>query len=120
MAQREATEKAQAFADQFADILWGELTESSGLNDFTNHTFRIDGQRQLLDPQPSPAVPSHRSPLNFLVLNEPQRQLWERVQAGAMDSRLRSNAIAAGRELLNDNPPTPVAASTRVSTRIAV
>jgi hypothetical protein len=23
MARREATEKAQAFADQFADILWG-------------------------------------------------------------------------------------------------
>ena len=112
MAQREATEKAQAFADQFADILWGELTESSGLNDFTNHTFRIDGQRQLLDPQPSPAVPSPQ-PLELSALNEPQRQLWERVQAGAMDSRLRSNAIAAGRELLNDNPPTPVAASTQ-------
>lgn len=112
IAQREAVEKAQALADQFADILWGELTESSGLADFTNHTFRIDGRRQLLDPQPSPSVPSPQ-PLELSALNESQRQLWERVQAGALDSRLRSNAIAVGRELLNDNPPTPVAAATQ-------
>lgn len=112
IAQREAVEKAQALADQFADILWGELTESSGLTDFTNHTFRIDGRRQLLDPQPSPSVPSPQ-PLELAALNESQRPLWERVQAGALDSRLRSNAIAAGRELLAGDPPTPVAAATQ-------
>ena len=110
MAQREAAEKAQAHADQIADILWGELTESSSLGDFTNHTFRIDRKGRLQFPPPAPTVPMPQ-PLDFSTLNETQRRLWITAYADGSEPDQRSKALAACREFLNSNPPTHFAAA---------
>jgi signal transduction histidine kinase len=109
MAQREAIEKAQAHADQIADILWGELTESSSLGDFTNHTFRIDAQGRLIDPPPAPTVPVPQTP-DLSTLSESQLRLWHTTQSKANDAHPRSNTIAAGRELLASRLPPAVTA----------
>ena len=109
MARREAVEKAQAFADQFADILWGELTESSSLIDFTNHTFRIDAHGNLIDPPPAPPVPAPQT-IDLSTLSDAQRRLWSSVQSDPADPGARSNAIIAGQDLLKSALPPPVEA----------
>lgn len=109
MARREAVEKAQAFADQFADILWGELTESSSLIDFTNHSFRIDARGNLIDPPPAPPVPAPQ-PIDLSTLSDSQRRLWSSVLSDPADPGARSNAIVAGQDLLKSPLPPPVEA----------
>ena len=110
MAQREAVEKAQAHADQIADILWGELTESSSLGDFTNHTFRIDREGRLQFPPPAPAVPMPH-PLDLSTLNETQRRLWITAHADGSEPDQRSKALAACREFLDSDARTDFAAA---------
>jgi signal transduction histidine kinase len=109
MARREAVEKAQAFADQFADILWGELTESSSLIDFTNHTFRIDARGNLIDPPPAPPVPAPQA-IDLSTFSDSQRRLWSSVLSDPIDPGARSNAIVAGQDLLKSALPQPVEA----------
>ncbi len=110
MAQREAVEKAQAHADQIADILWGELTESSSLGDFINHTFRIDREGRLQFPPPAPAVPMPH-PLDLSTLNETQRRLWITAHADGSEPDQRSKALAACREFLDSDARTDFAAA---------
>ena len=108
MARREAVEKAQAYADQIAETLWRELTDPSRLVEFSNHTFRLDAQGRLLDPSPAPTVPLPQT-LDLSALSESQLRLWRTLQSEADEARTRSNAIAAGRELLATHllPPLP-------------
>src|SRR3989442_93892 len=54
LAHHEATERAQALADQLAQTVWAELTEA---NNFDLPSFKIDQAGQLLFPPPYAAVP---------------------------------------------------------------
>jgi len=110
MAQREAIEKAQAHADQIADILWRELTDPARLSEFTNHTFRIDHEGRLQFPPPAPTVPVPQ-PLDLSTLNETPRRLWLVAHTDGSDPDQRSKAIAACREFLDSNAPTNFAAA---------
>ncbi len=100
MARREAVEKAQAYADQIAETLWREFTDPSRLVEFSNHTFRIDARGRLIDPPPAPAVPVPQAP-DLSTLSESQLRLWHTTQSEANNAQARSNAIAAGRDLLS-------------------
>ena len=42
LARLEAREKAQALAEDCARVLWAKLTDPSSVNEFKEHTFRLD------------------------------------------------------------------------------
>ena len=84
IAQREAVEQAQGFADRIAEILWTEFSIAPEPNQFTIHAFRIDGKGQLQFPPPAPAVPEPQ-PLDLTTLDEAQRRLWSVVQSGTFE-----------------------------------
>ncbi len=114
IAQREAVEQAQGFADRIAEFLWTELTDSSRLGQFTDHTFRIDNEGRLFFPPPSPTVPVPQ-PFDLGVLDEPQRQLWTTVHDDWAELKThaerRANAISACRDFIDSKPPTNFAAA---------
>lgn len=112
LARREAQEKAQDYADQIAETLWHALTDPTRLVEFSNHTFRINSSRQIIAPPPVPGVPAQQ-PFDLSTLDERQRQRWLMTQEFVDDADQRSNAIAAGRELLALEPPAGIAAATQ-------
>src|SRR5881394_1546421 len=77
LAQHEAADRAQAFADDLLSRLWAATT-AAYIND--QHSFRVGSTGELLFPAPySPApVPE---PLNLADLNENQAQAWIAAQA---------------------------------------
>src|SRR2546423_1767194 len=72
LAQHEATEQAQAIADQFVQSIWTGLT---GARDESRPAFKIDWQGGLLFPPPFSKVPTPQ-PLPLDQLSANQRRLW--------------------------------------------
>lgn len=101
LVQREAAEKAQALADEMVRVLWAELTAPANLQEFSNHTFRVDAEGRLLFPPPVPPLPEPVS-LDLSGLTEEQQRGW----ATAHDSNRGPEAIAACQQLLAANLPT--------------
>jgi hypothetical protein len=110
LAQHEARERAQAHADDIAGVLWSRLTDRAALDEFKDHTFRLDASGQLVFPPPAAGLPAPR-PFDSPSLDDRQAKLWAIVNAPP--SVARSNAMAACRELLELNPPEAVAAATQ-------
>lgn len=110
LAQHEAREKAQAYADELAGALWSRLIDKAGIDQFKDHTFRLDAHGRLLFPPPAAAIPAP-SPLDAASLDAGQHKLW---QAGnALEPAAREPAITACRDLLKLNPPDAFAAATQ-------
>jgi hypothetical protein len=86
LAQHEAREKAQAYADEFAGALWARLIDKAAIEQFTNHTFRLDADGRLMFPPPAAAIPAPR-PLDASSLDAAQRPLWLAANAPGADNR---------------------------------
>jgi signal transduction histidine kinase len=108
LAQHEAAEKAQSLADEIASALWSRLTDPKALDQFKDHSFRLDAQGRLFFPPPAAALPVPQ-PFDPSTLNAAQSNLW--LAANAPDPGARPAAIAACRELLGLNPPGAIAAA---------
>src|SRR6266496_588227 len=67
LARHEATEKAQALADDLVDHLWSKLTSRADRKPFNDHAFHFDGHGRLLFPPPAAPLPSPR-PLDLAIL----------------------------------------------------
>ena len=57
LAQHEATERAQAIADDLLPKIWNELTATNDSNRFKHHSFQIDQTGELIFPPPFDPVP---------------------------------------------------------------
>src|SRR5438034_7040644 len=90
LAQHEATERAQAIADELARNIWSELTE---VRDPNLPSFKMGQDRKLLLPASYPPVPIPQ-PLDLAELNAAQTRLWETVQAAEREQNV-STAIQA-------------------------
>jgi signal transduction histidine kinase len=108
LAQHEAREKAQAHADAIAGALWARLIDKAAIDQFKEHTFRLDAGGRLILPPPAAAIPSPR-PLDAASLEAGQRNLW--LSGNALESAGRASAITACRDLLDLNPPDAFAAA---------
>jgi signal transduction histidine kinase len=108
LAQHEAREKAQTYADELAGALWLRLTDKAAVDQFKGHAFQIDTQGHLLFPPPAAAIPAPR-PLDDASLDAGQHKLWR--AANAHEPAARGPAIAACRDLLKINPPDAFAAT---------
>jgi signal transduction histidine kinase/tetratricopeptide (TPR) repeat protein len=106
LAQHEAREKAQAYADELAGALWSSLIDKAAIDQFRDHTFRLDASGHLLFPPPAAAIPAP-SPFDAASLDAEQRKLWLAGDGLAV----RATAINACRDLLKLNPPGAFAAT---------
>ncbi len=104
LARHEATERAQALAEDVVNRLWTKLTARANLEQFKAHAFHVDGRGRLLFPPPAVPLPSPR-PFDLASLTEPQAKLWLVAHQPATDAVSRSDAIAACRQFTDLNPP---------------
>jgi signal transduction histidine kinase len=112
LAQHEATEKAQSLADEIARVLWSKLTARSSLDQFKEHSFRLDARGQPIFPPPAPELPSPR-PLDPAQLNDAQRADWSAAFAPSPDNTASAGALDACRRFLESAPPAAFAAAAR-------
>jgi hypothetical protein len=102
LARLEATERAQALAEESAQELWAELTAPPRGDE---PVFLVDGAGELVFPPSCPAVPTPQ-PLDLAALTEAQARLWHR---GASEPGHGRGASAGHRS----SPPFPRARSAR-------
>jgi len=108
LARHEASEKAQALAEDLAGRLWSKLTARANLEQFKDHAFHLDAQGRLLFP-PAPAALPSPQPLDLASLSEVQRQWWLAANTPGQEASSRSEAIAACRQFIDLNPPVAFA-----------
>lgn len=111
LVQAEAVERAQVFADEFVEALWDEL--ASGNDTSAWPSFTVDNAGRLIEPPPSPLVPSPE-PYDLSKLTPRQLELWRELFGGGPDSADvsgLSNRLAAARAFLDNDPPERLAAA---------
>jgi two-component system phosphate regulon sensor histidine kinase PhoR len=109
LARLEATERAQALAEEFAQEIWAELTAPPRGDE---PVFLVDEAGELVFPPSCPAVPTPQ-PLDLAALTEAQARLWHRArQSRGTDAEL-PQGIAVLRQFLELAPPEPFAAIAR-------
>src|SRR5262245_35720906 len=79
LARHEATERAEALAQQTADALWAKLAARDSAEQFKDHTFRVDAAGRITFPPPAPSVPVPQS-LNASTLPPAQLEQWRSLQ----------------------------------------
>src|SRR5947209_4991232 len=100
LAQHEATERAQAVADELAEKMWTELT---GARDTNALAFKIDQAGQLIFPQPYSPVPVPE-PFKLAELNAEQLRFWQSAEALGQEQTITSR-VQALREFVALSPP---------------
>ncbi len=106
LAQHDATERAQAIADEMADSIWTELTSA---RDDSQAEFKIDRAGQLVFPPPFRLLPEPH-PLNPAQLTEEQARLWESAQKMEREKVFQS-AIESYQHFRDRSPPEDFAAA---------
>ena len=112
LARLEAREKAQSLAEDCARVLWAKLTDPSSVNEFKEHTFRLDAAGRLVFPPPGAALPVPM-PVDLSALNATQRADWLASQTFATNEDERTTGIATCRRLIESKPPEPFMAATQ-------
>jgi signal transduction histidine kinase len=101
LAEHEAQQRAQVFADQLAPALWSQLI-ASPIDDSSNQVvFQVDESGCLTFPPPCALAPA---PLPLVELSPDQARLW------ALSQTTGSNAVAACQRFADSNPPRRFAA----------
>jgi signal transduction histidine kinase len=112
LAHHEAAERAEALAQQTADALWAKLTAKESLEQFRDHTFRVDAAGRLVFPPPAPPLPVPQV-LDASVLNASQRESWGLLKREETAGASPDGIIEAGRRFLAATPPDSFAAIAR-------
>jgi signal transduction histidine kinase/tetratricopeptide (TPR) repeat protein len=109
LAQHEATERAQAIANDLILPIWSELT-NKGPARSKQFTFRVNNTGQLIFPPPYDPAPKPK-PFDLGALNPEQAKLWQIV--GSMnDSRQDFEPLVqACADFIDSDPPKDFAAS---------
>src|SRR5258707_13257244 len=111
LAEHEATERAQAIADDLLPKIWSELNDLKSPDDLDHHAFEIDPEGQLLSP---PAItPLAPNPFDRSQLSAVQAALWRKAEAVEADDGDVRSAIQVLRGFLDSNPPPNFAATAR-------
>ena len=109
LVRHDATERAQAIANDLLPKLWNELTADTAGQ--PNHlSFEVDGAGQLVFPPPCALVPVPR-PFNLEELNQEQTRLWRSAQKAGMESQNPDAVLKAYRDFAGSNPPDDFAAA---------
>ena len=112
LARLEAREKAQALAEDCARVLWAKLTDPASVQEFKEHSFRIDAKGRLVFPPPGASLPVPM-PVDVSPLNATQRADWLVSQSFATTADERTTGIVACRRLIESKPPEPFLAATQ-------
>jgi signal transduction histidine kinase len=108
LAQHDAQQRAQVFADQLAPTLWTQLIVSPD-NDSSNQVvFQVDESGALIFPAPYDPAPAP-APLPLEQLSSEQARLWAISQNSSTGAV--ADATAACQRLINSKPPIRFAAA---------
>jgi signal transduction histidine kinase len=118
LAQHEATDRAQAIADDLVPLIWNELT-TRATNDRTQLSFTVDADGQLLFPPPYAAVPAPK-PLDVTALNPEQARLWLAWQSAEADSQNEEPLIHSCEAFIDSDPPDNFAAGANYGLGLAL
>jgi len=110
LAQLEATERAQAIADELLAKIWAELSEPKYSYEFKHPSFQIDDEGRLIFPPPASALPVP-SPFDQSELNAEQSRLW--LAAQNAERRGLASAVQSYHDVIDSNPPEHFAAAAR-------
>ena len=100
LAQHEATERAQALADELAESYWAELTQAPDTN---LPRFEVDAEGQLVWPPSFTPLPLPH-PLNIEELTREQEQLWRSTEQMEQQHNFPA-AIEMCQKFLEHSPP---------------
>jgi len=104
LAQHQATERAQAIADDLAPKIWAALGKGTESDEFGPGAFQVNAAGELVFPPPYSTVPVPRS-LDTTELTGEQAGLWSQAREDEEIERNLSSAIDAYCKFLNTNPP---------------
>jgi signal transduction histidine kinase len=108
LAQHDAQQRAQVFADQLAPSLWTQLIVSPD-NDSSNQVvFQVDESGALIFPAPYDPAPAP-APFPLEQLSPEQARLWAISQNSSTGAV--ADATAACQRLINSKPPERFAAA---------
>src|SRR5882724_2719529 len=108
LAQHDAQQRAQVFADQLAPTLWTQLIVSPD-NDSSNQVvFEVNESGALIFPAPYDPAPAP-APLPLEQLSPEQAHLWAISQYSSTGAV--ADATAACQRLINSKPPARIAAA---------
>src|SRR5688572_20364618 len=108
LARHEATERAEALAQQAANAIWAKLTAKESLEEFKEHTFHVDAAGRLIFPQPAPLLPLPQV-FDLSALDSAQRVSWQTLQQTEAARASSDTAIEAGQAFLATKPPASFA-----------
>jgi signal transduction histidine kinase len=114
LAEHEARERAQSFADDLADRLWMALTSVPDRERLQRCAFQVDARGQLAFPPPCEATPQPQ-PLNPSDLSREQAALWIRAREAEGIGHDAAFAVQAWRDFLAADAAERFAASARFS-----
>jgi signal transduction histidine kinase len=113
LALQEATDRAQAIADDLVPLIWNELAslETNGLQ---RSSFQVDENGQLIFPPACEAVPTPK-PFDLTVLNPEQARLWQSFQSAEANPQNDESLIQTCEAFIKSDPPENFAAAANYS-----
>jgi len=105
---REASEQALAFANEFSDTLWAQLTTPDAAGKI--NTFTVDETGRMIDPPLASSLPVP-APFELGALSPEQTRLWETATRPLSIGATDTDAMAAAREFLDSKSPARLAAA---------
>jgi len=108
LAQQEATQRAQAIADDLLPHIWGELTARTDANGSNRLAFQTGQAGRLIFPPPCELVPTPQ-PFNLAALTAEQARLWQTLRRAEREGSVFAESETY-RAFLASNPPDNFAA----------
>jgi signal transduction histidine kinase len=110
LARSEATERAQAMADELLPKLWQELTVPKTPAAFEHHAFKVGRSGELVFPPSYVPVPVPAA-FDLSALSADQLQLWLAARAVDADGGDPAAGVEAYQQFLQADPPSKFAAA---------
>src|SRR5215471_11373141 len=110
LARSEATERAQAIADELLPKLWQELTTPKTPATFEHHAFKVGPSGELVFPPSYVPVPVPAT-FDLSALSPDQLQLWLAARAVDGESGDPAAGVEAYQQFLKADPPSKFAAA---------
>ncbi len=109
LAQHEATDRAQALADDLVRQFWNEFA-AAGTNGPGQSCFQVETNGQLVFPPAYETAPVPM-PLDLTLLNPEQARLWQIVQSVETAPQDDESLVQTYESFINSDPPDRFAAT---------